>query len=291
MRRSSVVAIIGKPNAGKSTLLNKVIGHKISIVTPKPQTTRNMINGIATYDQTQIVFLDTPGIFEARRSIDRGMIRIAWSSIHGADCILLLIDGQYEIDKQQIEIIERLKSQKIDPVFLINKSDLHNNKSKEIQNYINNLGYNNILVISALNGHGVDKVIDHITANAPIRDWFYSEDDITTMPMRFISTEITREQLFLHLHQELPYNLIVQTEKYEQNSDDSVTINQIIYVATESHKKIVLGKNGSMIRSVGVLARNEFSKIFEIQAHLFLHVSVKPKMFNDPNIFQRPLKY
>lgn len=273
-KKSALISIIGKPNAGKSTLLNRLIGQKISIVTPKVQTTRNMIQGIITRGDTQLIFIDTPGIFEPKKRLEKAMVRAAWSSIVGADLVLVMLDCRYEPDVMEQNILRRLNESRINFVIIANKTDLYNPlKPNDLTSQLNelNIAKNNIFPISARTGDGVEKLEEYLKAGAKEREWLYDEEDITNLPMRFLASEITREQLFLNLEQELPYNLTVETEKWEEFSDGSVKINQVIIVARESQKGILLGK----IKKVGQQAREEITNVLGFKVHLFLFVKVR----------------
>lgn len=276
LQKSSIISIVGKPNAGKSTLLNKVIGQRISIITPKVQTTRNMIRGIVTKGDTQLVFIDTPGIFEPKKALEKAMVRAAWSSISGADFVLLIIDCTHEIDDVQKVMISRIREHTNNLIVLLNKIDIAKNSLDHIKQSIYDLlSEVTVFDISAEKGDGVDKLISFLIANSPKNHWLYEEDDITTLPLRFLAAEITREQLFLSLKQELPYNLTVETETWEEFSNGSVKIRQAIIVSRETYKTIILGKNGSMIKAIGQKSRQNIEEHLSIKAHLFLFVKVR----------------
>lgn len=282
MKKSAVISIVGRPNAGKSTLLNRLIGHKISIVTPKVQTTRSMIKGIVTNGETQFVFIDTPGIFEPKKNLEKVMVRCAWSSIIGADIVLLLLDIRDELDELQLQIIERLKEQRVNLMILLNKIDLSALKAAFLRKTVTDLLPNvPIFPISAMEGEGVDTLVDVLIKQSPEREWYYDEDDITTLPMRFLASEITREHLFLALQDELPYNLTVDTETWEEFKDGSVKIRQVIIVSKASHKAIVLGKNGAMIKKIGQEARQQIKDCLGMETHLFLFVKVRENWDSD----------
>lgn len=268
LKKSALISIIGKPNAGKSTLLNRLIGQKISIVTPKVQTTRNMIQGIATRGDTQLIFIDTPGIFEPKKRLEKAMVRAAWSSIVGADMVLVMLDCRYEPDEMEQKILGRLRETGIKFVVLANKIDL---SPKMPEALASSVGGDVTFPISARTGEGVEELEAYLTAGAKAREWLYDEEEITNIPMRFLASEVTREQLFLNLEQELPYNLTVETEKWEEFRDGSVKINQVIIVARESQKGILLGK----IKKVGERAREEITSVLGIKVHLFLFVKVR----------------
>ena len=280
------ISIIGKPNAGKSSLLNKLIGHKISIVTPKVQTTRSIITGIVTIKDTQLIILDTPGIFEPKKQLEKAMVRCAWSSLHGVDLVLLIIDSTKPIDQFTLQILKKLQTLKINLIFLLNKIDIPSEYLEEIENTLNSQFVDSyILKLSVLSGKNVNKLLNYIQSHAKESPWLYEEDDVTNLPMRFLAAEITREQLFLNLHQELPYNLTVQTEMWQENNDKSIKIHQVIIVSRDSYKTIILGKNGCKIKEIGSKARIEMQISFDCKIHLFLFVKVRELWQDDPNSY------
>ncbi|HJD57115.1 MULTISPECIES: GTPase Era [unclassified Candidatus Tisiphia] len=280
------ISIIGKPNAGKSSLLNKLIGQKISIVTPKVQTTRSIITGIVTIKDTQLIILDTPGIFEPKKQLEKAMVRCAWSSLHGVDLVLLIIDSTKPIDQFTLQILKKLQTLKINLIFLLNKIDIPSEYLEEIENTLNSQFVDSyILKLSVLSGKNVNKLLNYIQSQAKESPWLYEEDDVTNLPMRFLAAEITREQLFLNLHQELPYNLTVQTEMWQENNDKSIKIHQVIVVSRDSYKTIILGKNGCKIKEIGSKARMEMQISFDCKIHLFLFVKVRELWQDDPNSY------
>lgn len=297
--KSLTVCIIGKPNAGKSTLLNQLIGQKISIVTPKVQTTRTIITGIVTHNDVQLVLLDTPGIFQPEKRLEKAMVRCAWSSINGTDMVALIIDATRKLDAMTQNIIKRLQELGVNLVFLLNKCDMLKKNRIAGENITSNILYLNKyhphikqIQISALNGKGVDVFENHMINNAKSEQWHYSSEDITTLPMRFIASEITREQLFMRLKEELPYNLTVETETWEEQEDGSIKINQVIIVSRSGHKPIILGNNGSMIKKIGTEARKNISEMVDSKIHLFLFVKVRQKWEDNPeNYTNMRLKY
>lgn len=275
-RKTLSISIIGKPNAGKSTLLNRIIGEKISIVTPKVQTTRSVITGIITLEETQLILLDTPGIFQPKKKLEKSMVRAAWSSINSVDVIVLIIDSSSKLDDQTRDIIERISTLNKKTVFLINKIDL---KSKFFLDNLLFLEKSNpqakIFNISALNGKGIEEFLAYLKSNAKKSEWSYEEDEMTSLPSRFLATEITREQLFMNLQQELPYNLTVESENWQTQKDGSVKINQVIIVAKDSYKNIIVGKNGEMIKKISTASRINIQKLIGGKVHLFLFVKVR----------------
>lgn len=280
------LCIIGKPNAGKSSLLNKLIGQKISIVTNKVQTTRSIITGIVTIKDTQLIILDTPGIFEPKKQLEKAMVRCAWSSLHGVDLVLLIIDSTKPIDQFTLQILKKLQTLKINLIFLLNKIDIPSQYTEEIENIIRSQFIDaNIFKISVLNGENINNLLNYIQSQADLSPWLYEEDDVTNLPMRFLAAEITREQLFLNLHQELPYNLTVQTEMWQENNDKSIKIHQVIVVSKNSYKTIILGNNGCKIKEIGSKARIEMQLAFDCKIHLFLFVKVRELWENDPHSY------
>jgi len=272
------ICIIGRPNAGKSTLLNIIIGQKISIVTPKVQTTRSIITGIVTIEDTQLILFDTPGIFEPKKKLEKAMVRCAWSSLNSADLIVLIIDSSTKLDDQTQKIIKRLRDLDKQIVFLLNKIDIKSKYYFENMQYLEETFKSaKIFNISALNGDGLSSFLDFVKSKAKKSDWLYEEDDMTNLPIRFLAAEITREQLFLKLHQELPYNLTVESESWEVQADGSVKVNQVIIVARDAYKMIILGKKGEMIKEIGTKSRLNIEKLAGCKIHLFLFVKVRSR--------------
>lgn len=286
MKKSLSVCIVGKPNAGKSTLLNQIIGQKLSIVTPKVQTTRSIITGIVTLGDTQLVLFDTPGIFDPKRKLEKAMVRCAWSSLSEADMIVLIIDSSTSLDDMMQEIIKRISASNKKIVILMNKIDLRT------KYYVDNMSFVQEIIpqakifnISALTGNGIEGFTNFLKDNAISDGWMYEEDDITNLPARFLSCEITREQLFLQMHQELPYNLTVECEKWEVHKDGSVKINQVIIVGRENHKNMIIGKKGSRIKEIGSLARENIQQLLGIKIHLFLFIKVRENWEDNPEMY------
>ena len=277
--RAGFVALIGEPNAGKSTLLNRMVGAKVSIVTHKVQTTRARIRGVAIEGASQIVFVDTPGLFRPRRRLDRAMVAAAWGGAADADIVVLLVEAHRGITPGVEQILESLEEKggnarvalainKIDRVeapVLLGLTEALNERFNFLKSFM----------ISAEKGHGVDDLRKWLADSLPEGPWLYPEDQIADMPMRMIAAEITREKLTLRLHQELPYQLTVETESWEERKDGSVRIDQVIYVARDGHKGILLGKKGETIKAVGQLARQEIAEFLDQKVHLFLTVKVR----------------
>ena len=286
--RSGFVALIGAPNAGKSTLVNQLVGAKVSIVTHKVQTTRALVRGIATVDRTQIVLMDTPGVFAPKRRLDRAMVTTAWSGARDADIVLVLIDARKGVREDEERIIEMLPSIKQPKWLILNKVDtVEPPKLLELAKELNERAdFAETFMISALGGSGCKDLLQKIAATVPEGPWYYPEDQISDLPMRQLAAEITREKLYLRLHQELPYSSTVETENWEEKKDGSVKIEQVVYVERDSQKKIVLGRKGETIKAIGQAARKEIAEILEQPVHLFLFVKVRENWGNDPERYR-----
>ena len=288
-KRAGFIAVIGSPNAGKSTLINHFIGQKVTIVTRKVQTTRSVIRGICIHKGSQLVFSDTPGIFEPKRRLDRAMVEAAWGSSSDADIILFLYDAQKSgIDNETNKILDELGQSRKKKILVLNKVDLVDNKTllPLIKNFEAICSFDATFIISALTGEGSKEVLSYLAKNLPKGPWLYPEDEITDLPARLLAAEITREQIFMRLHQELPYATTVETEEWTERDDGAIVINQIIYLKKAGHKKIVIGKNGSMIKMLGKAARIEIEQILERSVHLFLFVKVREKWMDDPDRYK-----
>lgn len=281
--RCGFVAIIGAPNAGKSTLLNQLVGSKVAIVTHKVQTTRSRIRGIAMEGNTQIVFVDTPGIFKPKRRLDKAMVEAAWGGAGDADAIILMVDAEYEREEDLERIIEGLKSQGRKAILVLNKIDAtKREKLLKLAERLNETGlFTDTFMISAMKGSGVADLRRHLAALMPAGPWHYPEDQAADVPLRSLAAEVTREKLFLRLHEELPYSLTVETEEWEQRKDGSIRIQQVIFVERESQKKIALGKGGQTIKKIGQMARAELEEMLETKVHLFLFVKVRENWSDD----------
>ena len=278
--RAGFVALIGEPNAGKSTLLNRMVGAKVSIVTHKVQTTRARIRGIAMEGEAQIVFVDTPGLFRPRRRLDRAMVKAAWGGAADADIVVLLIEAHRGLTEGVQAILDRVAAElpKGKPVALaINKIDRV--KAEALLKLTGEMNaaypFAKTFMISAERGHGVGDLKAWLGAELPEGTWFYPEDQIADLPLRMIAAEVTREKLTLRLHEELPYQLTVETERWEEKKDGSARIDQIVYVARAGHKGIVLGHKGETIKAVGQAARAELMEFLDRPVHLFLQVKVR----------------
>ena len=286
--RAGFVALIGAPNAGKSTLLNSLVGAKVSIVTHKVQTTRVSAAGRAFHRNRQIIFVDTPGILAPKRRLDRAMVGSAWQGATDADLVALLIDAQRSIDEENREIIGKLKEVPQPKILILNKIDLiDREKLLGLTAEANELvRFERTFMISATNGDGISDVRDYFASAMPKGPWLYPEDEISDVPMRLMAAEITREKLYLRLHEELPYQSTVETDSWEEKKDGSVRIEQTIYVERDGQKKIVLGQGGKMVKSISMDARKEISSEIEKRVHLFLHVKVREGWGDDPERYR-----
>ncbi|AFO88952.1 MULTISPECIES: GTPase Era [Phaeobacter] len=283
--RAGFVALIGEPNAGKSTLLNRMVGAKVSIVTHKVQTTRARIRGVAMEGESQIVFVDTPGLFQPRRRLDRAMVAAAWGGAADADVVVLMVEAHRGITEGVERILEGLENigegRKI--ALAINKIDRVQSEvllglTKDLNE---RYAFADTFMISAEKGHGVDHLRGWLAEQLPEGPWLYPEDQIADLPMRMIAAEMTREKLTLRLHQELPYQLTVETENWEERKDGSAKIDQLIYVMRDGHKGIVLGKRGETIKAVSQAARAELEEFLDRKVHLFLQVKVRPNWLEE----------
>jgi GTP-binding protein Era len=286
--RCGFVALVGAPNVGKSTLLNELIGAKVSIVTPKVQTTRSQVRVIALCEKSQIIFVDTPGIFTPKRRLDRAMVKAAWSGAGDADLVAILIDAKKGIDEEARGIIQRLAPAAGKKVFIINKIDLvQRDALLAMAEEANELGsFERIFMIAAANGDGVQDVLRYFAEAVPPGPFHYPADEISDVPMRFMAAEITREKVYLRLHEELPYQSTVETDSWKDLKDGSVRIEQTLFVERESQRKIVLGEGGRMIKSISMDARREIVAALEKKVHLFLHVKVRENWENDPERYR-----
>lgn len=275
--RCGYVAVVGAPNAGKSTLVNTLVGTKVSIVSPKVQTTRFRVLGILMHGESQIVLVDTPGIFEPKRRLDRAMVAAAWNGAADADLICMLVDAKAGYDDEARAIVARLKDTSRKAVLILNKVDLvKREKLLELTAEINAEGiFTDVYMVSALKGDGVADMVGQFAAAMPEGPWLFPEDQVSDLPQRLLAAEITREKAFNFLHQELPYALTVETDSWEERDDGSARVDQTIYIQRESQKAIVVGKNGRQIKAIGAAARTELEELLERRIHLFLHVKVK----------------
>ena len=282
-QRCGFFALIGPPNAGKSTLLNQLVGNKVSIVTHKSQTTRSRILGIHLYDQTQLIFIDTPGIFSPKERLDRAMVRAAWDGAWEADEIILVVDAVSGIRDDLTAIIEKLKARKINAILVLNKVDIvARAKLLVLARACDAQGiFTDIFMISALKGRGLDDLRAHLAKRAPYGPWLFPADQVSDMPQRLLAAEITREKLFLNVHQELPYALQVTTESWTERKAGDVRIEQTITVQRDSQRAIILGKHGKRIKAISAAARKEIAEILQTRVHLFLFVKVRENWKDD----------
>jgi len=298
-QRCAVVAILGAPNAGKSTLVNTLVGAKVAAVTQKVQTTRALVRGIAMRDEVQLILIDTPGVFSPKRRLDRAMVAAAWSALEGADAIVHVVDAAAHVSgakgadahavSDSTTIAAKLKQMELASILVLNKVDavprpeLLALTTKLVEDGL----YTDVFMISARKGDGVDDIARVLTERAPESPWLFPEDQTMDAPARVLASEITREKAFLRLHEELPYELIVETDTWEERKDGSAKIDQTIYVARESQRKIAIGAKGQTIKTIGELARKEMEAAFDRRIHLFLHVKVDEDWHEQRSVFQR----
>lgn len=287
--RCGFAAVIGAPNAGKSTLVNQLVGAKVSIVTHKVQTTRSRLRGIVVSDQSQIILVDTPGIFQPKKKLEKAMVESAWGGVEDADLIVLVVDVHSGLSEAVEEIIAGLEKAGRSAILCLNKIDtLAREKLLEIAKTFNDrFAFAETFFISAKTGQGVPDLEATLAAGVPEGPWLYPEDQVADAPMRFLAAEVTREKIFLRLHQELPYASTVETESWKEQKDGSVRIEQVIFVQRESQRKIVLGKNGQTIKEIGQSARTELQQTLERPVHLFLFVKVRENWIEDPERFRQ----
>jgi len=287
-QRCSVITVIGAPNAGKSTLVNALVGAKVSIVTQKVQTTRARVRGIAVEGDAQLIFIDTPGIFAPRRRLDRAMVSAAWEGAQSADAILLLVDPVKQRRHELEPLLEALKDRPERRILVLNKVDV--SKKEPLlalaQELSQRLDFAEIFFISALTGEGVPEMKETLAAMMPEGVWMYPEDQVSDASERLLAAEITREQLYRQLHEELPYDSAVRPELYQHRPDGSLEIHQQIVVARESQRPIVLGKGGQRIKAIGEAARKELSELLGVKVHLFLHVKHTEGWSEDREMFE-----
>jgi GTP-binding protein Era len=287
-RRCGFIALIGAPNVGKSTLINALVGTKVAIVSHKVQTTRALLRGIATADEAQLIFIDTPGVFAPKRRLDRAMVTQAWIGAQDADFVCALIDAKRGLDEEAEIILQRLSEVRQPKLLVLNKIDLVDKPTLlALTSRLNErVTFAATFMVSALTGDGVADLRQWLATHVPAGPWHYPEDQITDAPMRQLAAEITREKLYLRLHQELPYQSTVETDQWTERKDGSVRIEQTIYVERESQRKIVLGKGGQSIKAIGAEARREIGEILEQPVHLFLFVKVREGWGDDPERYR-----
>jgi GTP-binding protein Era len=282
--RSGFVALIGPPNAGKSTLMNQMVGQKVSIVTPKVQTTRSRIRGIAMKGTSQMVFVDTPGIFTPKRRLDRAMVHAAWQGADDGDVLLLLHDcARKVIDDDTLAILAKIKEQKLTVSLILNKTDLATpekllTRTKALSDEYD---FEKIFMVSAEYGHGVEDVKSWLAEKMPLSPYLFDPEDLSDLPQRLLAAEVLREKLFLNLHQELPYQMTVETDRWEEKKDGSAEIRVSVYVSREGHRGIVLGKGGQTLRRIGQSARLELEEALDRRIHLLTHVKYRKDWMDD----------
>jgi GTP-binding protein Era len=286
--RCGFVALVGAPNAGKSTLLNALVGTKVSIVTHKAQTTRAQIRGVVSEGDNQIIFVDTPGIFVPKRRLDRAMVEAAWSGAGDADLVAFIVDAERGITEEIESLIKGLADIPHPKVLVLNKIDLlKREKLLALAERLNaDLKFEETFMISALKGDGVRQFLDWAAKRIPLGPWHFPEDQLTDLTLALTASEVTREKLFMRIHDEIPYNVTVETEKFTVNKDGSYRIDQVVYVTRDTHKKIILGAGGQTIKTIGAEARAELMEIFEVPVHLFLFVKVRQKWGDDPERYR-----
>jgi GTP-binding protein Era len=286
--RCGLVAVVGAPNAGKSTLVNALVGQKVAIVSPKAQTTRTRIMGIAIEGEAQILLLDTPGIFEPKRRLDRAMVAAAWGGAAEADLIALVVDAESGFSRRLETMLGQLETRREAKILVLNKVDLVKKESllALAAQLGERLAFEEIFFVSATTGDGIAELKRALAARVPEGPWHFPEDQVSDATDRMLAAEVTREQLYLQLHAELPYESAVETEKFEERKDGSVAIHQQILVGRDSQKAIVLGKGGTRIRALGEAARKELAELLGRKVHLFLHVKVNPKWEEDRGLYR-----
>ncbi|MGN8548243.1 GTPase Era [Bradyrhizobium elkanii] len=286
--RCGFVALIGAPNVGKSTLVNALVGSKVTIVSRKVQTTRALIRGIVIEGNAQIILVDTPGIFAPRRRLDRAMVSTAWSGAHDADLVCVLLDAKSGLDEEANAILAKLETVAHPKILVLNKVDLvQREKLLALAQAANErMRFEHTFMISALSGDGVADLRQTLAKLVPAGPFLYPEDQMSDAPMRHLAAEITREKIYSHLHQELPYQSTVETDSWTDRKDKSIRIEQTIFVERESQRKIVLGKGGATIKSIGAQARAEIAEIMGVPVHLFLFVKVRENWGDDPDRYK-----
>ena len=276
--KAGLIALVGAPNVGKSTLINQLVGAKIAIVTPKAQTTRTRVLGIRVEGNTQAVFVDTPGIFQPKRRLDRAMVHTAWREAGDADIVCFLVDAARGMDAAARAVAERLRAARREVVAVLNKIDKVKRPkllalAQEVSAAVD---CSDVFMIAAINGDGVEDMFQKLAARLPEGPWLFPEDQLSDMPDRLMAAELTREKLMLALRNELPYDLAVETEDWQEFQNGALRISQVIYLTRDSQKPIVIGRQGARIKAIRSAAQQELSEIYETPVHLFLHVKVRP---------------
>ena len=282
------VALLGAPNVGKSTLMNTLIGTKVSIVTHKVQTTRTRVIGVLVKHRSQLIFVDTPGIFEPKRRLERAMVTAAWSGASDADILLLLVDASKPVADSSQRVIQELKARNREALLVVNKIDKIDRKQLlgQVDRFRGEGIFSEVFLLSALNGDGVEDLVSYLETQVPEGAWLYPEDHLSDMNERLFAAEITREKLFLHLHQELPYSLTVETEEWVKKDSGAISAKQIIYVAREGQRGILLGKGGQQIKRIGTASRKELETLLDCRVNLFLFVKVREHWRDDPERYR-----
>jgi GTP-binding protein Era len=287
-QRCGLIAVVGAPNAGKSTLVNALVGQKVAIVSPKAQTTRARLMGIAIEDAAQLLLVDTPGIFTPARRLDRAMVAAAWEGAEGADAIALVVDGKGGIGPKVEAIVDALEGRREPRILILNKVDVAD-KPKLLghaQKLNARLAFDETFFVSAATGDGVPELKAALAARMPIGPWHFPDDQVSDATDRMLAAEVTREQLYLQLHAELPYASAIETERYSERDDGSVEIHQQILVARDTQRAIVLGRGGARIKEIGARARAELAKLLGVPVHLYLHVKVNPRWEEDRALYR-----
>lgn len=287
-QRCGLVAILGAPNAGKSTLVNALVGQKVAIVSPKAQTTRVRLMGVAIEGDTQLLLVDTPGIFEPKRRLDRAMVQAAWGGAEGADVLALVVDAKGGLGSKVTDIAEAIKDRREPKYLILNKVDLAD-KGKLLLHAERLTGlvqFDEVFFVSAATGDGLPELKAHLAARMPESPWHFPEDQVSDATERSLASEVTREQLYLQLHAELPYASAIETEQYKEREDGSVEIHQQILVERPTQRAIVLGKGGARIKEIGARARAELSSIMGRPVHLYLHVKVRPGWDDERDVYR-----
>ncbi|ABD45234.1 GTP-binding protein Era [Ehrlichia chaffeensis str. Arkansas] len=276
-KKCSMNAIVGTTNAGKSTLINMLVGQKVAAVTPKVQTTRVRMHAVLNNENVQLIFIDTPGIFSPKTKLEKFIVKHAWMSLKGIENVILLLDVKNYLNKHIEKIISRIKQSNINAILVVNKIDTVPTSSvdKAIEHMYSLHSFSKTFTISALHDIGLSRLVDYLCEISPNGPWLYPEDQISDAPLKFFMAEITREKLFLSLHHELPYSLSVVTEALEEKEDGSLVVKQVIYVTKDSHRTIILGKKGEMIKKISMESRSDLAKILDLKIHLFLFVKVR----------------
>jgi GTP-binding protein Era len=287
--RCGVIAIIGAPNAGKSTLVNALVGAKVTIISRKVQTTRVQIRGIAMEGASQLVLIDTPGIFAPKRRLDKAMVASAWAGAADADQVLVLVDAAKGVDEDVERLLARLAEQQAKAILVLNKVDRVEDKGRLfalVEDLSARLPFESVFMIAALTGDGVAELKRFLAARVPEGPWLYPEDELSDVPIRQLAAEVTREKIYNYLHDELPYQMTVETESWKTLRDKSVRVEQVIYVTRDGHKSIVLGKGGQTIKKISQASRTELTEIVGAPVHLFLFVKVREGWERDPERYR-----